>query len=214
MSNKESFYYQINFFSQYFKVTAPDFPCFGASEKTDIPWSVGDYALWLEKFIKKAGLLRPHILAHSFGARVVFKLLSSRTDIAEKVIITGGAGLVKPRSPRYMRQIRAYRAVKKFFPKYAERHFGSAEYRALPPDMKKSYKLIVNEDLSSCAAVIKNKTLLLYGEDDSVTPVSEEGKTFRGLLENSRLETMSGGHFCFSSFPDEFNERALAFLRE
>lgn len=213
MSNKESFYYQINFFSQYFKVTAPDFPCFGASESTDIPWSVGDYAEWLEKFIERAALNSPHILAHSFGARVAFKFLSSRQNAADKLVITGGAGLVKPRSPQYMRKVRAYRRVKRLFPKFAEKHFGSEEYRALSPGMKQSYKLIVNEDLKSCAAVIKNKTLLLYGENDSVTPVSEEGETFHNLLENSKLNTMAGGHFCFSEHPEEFNREVLAFLK-
>ena len=53
LSNKESFYYQIKFLSQYFKVTAPDILGFGKSSPLDRPYSVDDYCNFLEEFIKK-----------------------------------------------------------------------------------------------------------------------------------------------------------------
>ncbi len=211
-ASKESFYYQINFLKDYFKVTAVDFPCFGASEGFETPWSVGDYADWLKDFIKAAGLKNPHIIAHSFGARVALKLLSTDGALADKLVITGGAGLVKPRSPRYMRRLRAYRRVKKVFPRFAEKHFGSEEYKKLSPLMKESYKKIVNEDLRCCAEKIENNTLLVYGSDDRVTPAAEEGEIFHGLIKGSCLEIIEGGHFCFSEHPEVFNEKILSFL--
>ena len=214
LSNKESFYYQIKFLSKYFKVTAPDIVGFGKSSPIEKAYSVDDYCDFLEKFIKKSRLVRPHILAHSFGARVALKFLGERDGDAEKLIITGGAGIVKPRSPRYMRQVKAYRRVKKLFPKFAEKHFGSEEYRTLSPLMKESYKLIVNEDLRSYAKNIKNKTLLLYGREDSVTPPDEEGKIFESLICGSRLQIMDGGHFCFSEHPEKFNQTIFKFLSE
>lgn len=214
LSSKESFYYQINFLSKYFKVTAPDISGFGKSSPIDTPYSVDDYCDWLECFIKKCRLNNPHILAHSFGARVAIKYLGGRGGTCDKLIITGGAGIVKPRSRQYMRRVKAYRRVKKLFPKFAERHFGSEEYRTLSPVMKESYKKIVNEDLRGCAANIKNKTLLIYGRGDTVTPASEEGETFKNLIVGSRLEIIDGGHFCFSEHPDEFNKLAYKFLTE
>lgn len=212
-SKKESFYYQIKFLSEYFRVTAPDFPAFGASGSIDYPWSVGDYAAWLEEFILSAKLEKPHIIAHSFGARVAFKLLSEKPYLAERLVITGGAGLVKERSPQYMRRVKAYRRIKKLFPRYAERHFGSEEYRKLSPVMKESYKKIVNEDLRGCAAKIVNETLLVYGADDHVTPADEEGKIFNSLIEGSRLEIIAGGHFCFCDSAEAFNDLVLNFLK-
>ena len=133
-------------------------PGFGASAPITRAWSVGDYAAWLKKFIIANNLQGADVVAHSFGARVVFKLFSDCGDLAGKLLITGGAGLVKERSPAYMRQVKRYRRVKKLFPRYAERHFGSEEYRALTPVMKASYKLIVNEDLRGCAANLNGFT--------------------------------------------------------
>ncbi|MDE7453750.1 MAG: alpha/beta hydrolase [Clostridia bacterium] len=212
LSKKESFYYQIKFLSRFYRVTAPDFPAFGASAPITSAWSVGDYCDWLDKFIKAAGLNKPVIIAHSFGARVAIKYLSSRPCAAEKLIITGGAGIVKPRSKKYLRRVKAYRIVKKFFPKLAEKKFGSKEYRTLPPVMRESYKKIVNEDLKDCAKEIRCKTLLLYGADDTVTPADEEGKIFNSLIPCSELKILQGGHFCFSENPAPFNDAVYKFL--
>lgn len=196
-------------------MTAPDFPGFGASEHIDSPWSVGDYADWLVDFICAAKLDKPHILAHSFGARAAFKLLSAKRVPADKIVITGGAGIVKPRSAEYIRRVKTYRRIKKIFPRFAEKRFGSPEYRSLSPLMKESYKLIVNEDLKDCAAEITNETLLIYGENDAVTPPGEEGAAFNSLIKNSSLEIMRGcGHFCFSENPEQFNSVVLRFLNE
>lgn len=174
---------------------------------------MGDYAEWLAKFIAAKGLKKPYIVAHSFGARVAFKLLSNSPDLAEKLLITGGAGVVKPRSPQYIRKVRRYRRIKKLFPRYAEKHFGSEEYRALSPIEKESYKLIVNEDLTDCARRLSVPSLLVYGREDTVTPPDEEGRIFNGCIAGSRLEIIDGSHFCFCENADEFNALMLDFFK-
>ena len=212
-SSANSFYYQINALAQSgFKVIAPDMPGFGSSAQLTSPWSVGDYAKWLEKFVAATGLNSPYIVAHSFGARVAFKYLSEHGDGVKKLLITGGAGVVKPRSPKYIRQVKRYRRIKKLFPRYAERHFGSEEYRTLSPVERESYKLIVNEDLTECAKLIKAPALLVYGRDDKTTPPDEEGRIFNGCIAGSSLEIIEGGHFCFCENAPKFNELMLGFF--
>lgn len=214
LSCKESFYYQIEKLCEYgFRAVAPDMPAFGKSSEIPCAWSVGDYAKWLKDFIAAKGLSGCCVIAHSFGARVIFKLLAEQEGLVEKLIITGGAGLVKPRSPAYIRRVKRYRRIKKLFPRFAEKHFGSEEYRTLPPVMKESYKLIVNEDLRECARKISLPALLIYGRADSVTPADEEGKIFNSEISGSRLEIIDGGHFCFSENSEKFNALMLEFLR-
>ncbi|MCI8820430.1 MAG: alpha/beta hydrolase [Clostridia bacterium] len=214
LSCKESFYYQIKFLSRYFRVTAPDIIGFGASARLEEPYSLDDYCDWLKEFINVSGLEKPHIIAHSFGARLAFKFLSGQKDAADKLVVTGGAGIVKPRSKSYIRHVKAYRRMKKFFPSYAEKHFGSEEYRTLPPVMRESYKKIVNEDLRSFAAAVENKTLLIYGREDKVTPPDCEGKIFNGLIRDSTFALADGGHFCFSENAEAFNKLVYDFLTE
>lgn len=214
LSHKESFYYQTEYFSAHgFRVTAPDMPGFGASSPLTGAWSVGDYVDWLKNFLKAEEIGYPHIIAHSFGARVAIKLLGEGYP-AGKLVITGGAGVVKERSPQYIRRVKRYRFFKKYFPRFAERHFGSKEYRTLSPVMRESYKKIVNEDLRAYACGITNQTLLVYGAEDTVTPYAEEGMIFNTCINGSRLVRMEGGHFCFCEHAEIFNGICYGFLTE
>lgn len=212
MSCKESFYNNIPAFSGNFCVTAPDFPGFGASSPIPRGWSVGDYAAWLEKFMAASGIEGAYLLAHSFGARVAIKFAAERPRLVKAMVITGGAGIVKPRSRAYMRKVRAYRFVKKFAPRYAERAFGSEEYRSLAPVMRESYKKIVNEDLRAYAARVRCPVLLVYGSGDTVTPAAEEGLAFAAAMPRACLKIIGGGHFCFMQNSEIFNAEAAAFL--
>ena len=151
-------------------------------------------------------------MAHSFGARVAIKFAAERPRLVKAMVITGGAGIVKPRSRAYMRKVRAYRFVKKFAPRYAERAFGSEEYRSLAPVMRESYKKIVNEDLRADAARVRCPVLLVYGSGDTVTPAAEEGLAFAAAMPRACLKIIGGGHFCFMQNSEIFNAEAAAFL--
>ena len=214
MSCKESFFYQIEHFSKNFETIAPDFLGFGKSAPLNSAFSMDDYARWLATFCKAQNIKKPHIICHSFGARVVLKALSQGYISADKIIITGGAGIVKARTVKYKIKVKVYRALKKIAPRFAEKHCGSKEYRALSPVMKESYKKIVNEDLSVCAGQIDNDVLLIYGKDDKTTPLKEEGQIFNGLIKNSKLVALDGGHFCFCQNYQDFNRIAGGFLTE
>ena len=214
MSCKESFYYQIEHFSKNFETIAPDFLGFGRSAPLNLAFSVDDYARWLATFCEGQDLKNMHIVCHSFGARVALKALSQGYISADKLIITGGAGIVKARTLKYKIRVKVYRALKKIAPHFAEKHCGSKEYRALSPIMKESYKKIVNEDLSLSASQIDNRVLLVYGKDDKTTPLKEEGQIFNGLIKNSKLVALDGGHFCFCQNYKEFNRIAHGFLTE
>lgn len=215
LSCKESFYYQISALEEAgYLAVAPDMPSFGASGRITTPWSVGDYADWLESFINACDIRGADVVAHSFGARVALKLFSEKPELCGKLLITGGAGIVKPRTPQYIKKVKRYRRVKKLFPRYAEKRFGSEEYRTLSPLMRESYKKIVNEDLRSSAAKIKSETLLIYGRQDTVTPADEEGAAFNKLISNSRFKIIDGGHFCFSDNGAEFNSLMLGFFKD
>lgn len=214
LSCKESFYYQTEYFSKYYTVLAPDMPGFGQSAPLNFAWSVGDYAGWLLRFLKAKGAEGCIIIAHSFGARVAFKALSACPQAASKLVITGGAGVVKPRSKAYIRRVKRYRRVKRIFPGLAEKLFGSREYKTLSPVMRESYKKIVNEDLSGCARAVTCPTLLVYGKDDTVTPPCEEGEIFKNSIRSAVLKVIEGDHFCFCNHYEEFNRLVLEFLRE
>ena len=210
LSCKESFYPQIGYFSRHFRVTAPDFPGFGKSDRIPDAWSVGDYADWLEGFFKEQGIVFPYVIAHSFGGRVALKCLAR--GLIDRAVLTGCAGIVRKRTMAYRIRVGGYRLVKRVSPRFAEAHFGSREYRSLSPLMRESYKKIVNEDLREEAGRIARPVLYLYGERDKETPLSS-GRILHECTAGSKLAVFKGcGHFAHLEEPLLFNLAAEEFL--
>ena len=58
LSSKESFYHQIEYFKQFYRVTAFDFWGMGKSPGPDTPWTVDDYASHTRAFLREAGFAR------------------------------------------------------------------------------------------------------------------------------------------------------------
>ncbi len=211
LSSKEAFAAQIDYFSKFYRVTAIDFLGFGGSKCLTNPFSVDDYAAWTKEVLKLLGVQKPHVIAHSFGCRVTVKLASKEKEFFDKILLTGAAGVILKRGVSYRWKVGTYRFVKKLFPKFAEKNFGSAEYRSLSPIMKESYKKIVNEDLRVCAKKIENDILLVQGKGDTVTPI-EEANAYLVCLKRGKLRTMTGGHFAFAEYPTAFNLIAEEFF--
>ena len=175
LSSKEAFTAQIAYFSRFYRVTALDFIGFGKSAPLYEPFSVSDYAAWTKEVLRLLGVEKPCVIAHSFGCRVAVKMASEQNGEAffDKIVLTGPAGVICNRGFSYRVKVAAYRVVKKIAPRFAEKRFGSKEYRALSPIMKESYKKIVNEDLRVCAKKIENEVLIVEGAKDTTTPMRE-----------------------------------------
>ena len=213
LSSKEAFTAQINYFSRFYRVTAIDFLGFGQSAPLEKPFSVGDYAEWTKGVIDALGLKNPHVIAHSFGCRVAVKMAQNSPNTFDKILLTGSAGIIVKRGFSYRFKVRAYRFVKRFAKNFAERKFGSAEYRSLSPIMKESYKKIVNEDLRVTAQGVQNRVLIVQGKEDKTTTL-QEAEIYLQHFPSARLRQMAGGHFAFAQHPLAFNLIAEEFFYE
>lgn len=211
LSSKEAFLRQINYFSKFYRVTALDFLGFGQSAELYEPFSVGDYARWLEEKMRTLGLFRPHVVAHSFGCRVAVKLACQNKDAFSKIVLTGPAGIIINRGLIYKIKVKTYKAVKKFAPTFAQKRFGSKEYRSLSPIMRESYKKIVNEDLRVCARQVLNEVLIIEGKEDRTTTL-KEAQIYLQSFPNGVLQLIDGGHFAFVDNPTAFTLAVEEFL--
>jgi pimeloyl-ACP methyl ester carboxylesterase len=211
LSSKETFAAQIEYFSQFYRVTALDFIGFGQSKPLEVPFGVEEYAVWTEEVLKALGVDFADVIAHSFGCRVAVKMAKRRGQVFDKMLLTGPAGVVLPRSIRYKIKVKTYRIARKFAPRFAEKHFGSKEYKTLSPVMKESYKKIVNEDLRCEASQVKNSVLIVEGEDDKVT-TRREAEAYLLAFPNAKLKMVGGGHFAFLENPVAFNLIAEEFF--
>ena len=81
---------------------------------------------------------------------------------------------------------------------------GSDDYKALPPAMRRTFSLIVNEYLTKHLSRIKSSVLLLWGEEDMDTPLWM-AKVMEKKIPDCGLVTYPGAtHFAYLERLHEF----------
>ena len=197
--------------SDRFRVVVPDLPGFGGSQEPPCPWTLDDYADFVERFVEALQLHDVIGLGHSNGGRILIKLLS-RPDSPLKIrkaVLIDSAG-VKPRhGPAYYAKVYTYKTVKAFFRlpgirslfphavENAQKRFGSADYAKASPLMRQCMVLALGEDLTHLLPRIATPTLLIWGRDDTATPLAD-GKRMEALLPDAGLVELPGGHYAFA----------------
>ena len=177
-----------------------DFPPFGKSTEPKTVWGVEEYARALKEVLDKEKIQKFDIISHSFGGRVAIYFSSVYTDMVGKLVLIDSAGL-KPKKKFIKRLKVAFYKLAKSFGFYF--NFGSTDYNALSPHMKKCFVKIVNRSLKPEAKTLKLPTLIIYGENDKDTPVYM-GKRLSKLIKGSKFIVLkNAGHF---SYLDNFYE--------
>lgn len=211
LSSKESFIRQIDFFARFRRVIAVDMSGFGKSPQIKYPYSLDDYAREIKRVLDEIGADKADLLAHSFGARVAVRLLKSEKRI-DKIVFTGAAGLTPRRNFRYAVRRASFLILKNFLPREKLTKFYSSDYVNLSPVMRESFKKIIADNLDDEYAKISNRTLLIFGKNDTETPLYMARKMNK-LMKNSSLAVLKGtGHFCFAEKSAEFNGKVAEFL--
>ena len=191
-----------------YRVVNVDFPGFGKSEEPPEVWGVEQYTRCIEQLIGQLGLKDPALLGHSFGGRVGILYASRHADVS-KLILVDAAGIKPRRSFTYYRKVYSFKALKWIMylclgKREAERRLdarrakaGSSDYAAASPMMRRILSRVVNEDLTSRLPLIKAPTLLIWGKNDTATPLADAEKMER-LIPDAGLVAFDGcGHYSF-----------------
>ena len=212
LSSGKSFFKQLDFFSREFNVFAPDLKGFGDNVDMPYPYSLSDYINEVEEYKYKHGISCPHVIAHSFGGRIVIKSASQNTNAFDKIVLTGSAGL-KPKFS-FKKQIKksTFNLLKKFVNKEKLKGFYSKDYLSLSPTMQQSFIKVVNEHLDDKLCKIDNSTLIINGAKDKETPLYMAKKLNKNIKNSKLVILKDAGHFAFLDCPYKFNLEVKEFL--
>lgn len=212
LANSKTFYNQLSFFGREFEVFAPDLKGFGDNTDMSYPYSLDDYISEVQEYLYKNGIVAPHVVAHSFGARIVIKgRAEDRLDF-DKIVLTGPAGL-KPRLTFKKATKKVwFNLLKKIVDKDKLSAFYSKDYLALNSVMRQSFIKIVNEHLDEYIDKVDRKTLIINGDKDRETPLYMAKKLKEGIAGSALLVFKGAGHFCFLDKPNKFNMEVKEFI--
>lgn len=219
-----------DFLSQDMTVLTVDFPAHGKSGRPPEPWGVPEYAACTLELLRQLNFLPCSVIAHSFGGRVTIELASGDDSLFEKLILTGAAGIKPQSNGNASKRTQTYKKLKalvetarkvKVFGKLPDawqemliQKYGSKDYAALDPEMRKSFVKIVNYDQTKLLSAIKQPTLLIWGDRDTETPLWMGQKMEKEIPDAALVPFEGGTHFAYLEQVQRFNKIAHVFLME
>lgn len=233
-NNSQSWKKQMKELQEYYTVIAWDAPGYGQSSDPQEEFRhFSHFADVLKEFIEELHYDSIYLLGHSMGAAIALDFCHRFPSMVKALIIAdatrGSAALSKDENETRLKnrlnaietmephEIAKRRVEALLAPQAAEEVRNEAEkimsqvrlagYRSV------AYSLYHVNQMNFLSS-ISTPTLVICGELDSVTPVSES-RVFHENILNSEFSIIPGtGHLCYQEDPASFNRQVLNFLNE
>lgn len=209
LANLETMRPIANSLASNFKVYLVDIVGFGKSDLPEHPLNSNDFGNFLAEFIHELNIQNPILIGHSNGGRMIINAVGRGIVTPRKIVLIDSAGLVPKRKPKYYIKVSIFKAGKAVLNKLPDvggirnfkekilNHVGSADYKASAPVLRETMKRILNEDVSELLPNLKVPTLLIWGTNDTDTPISDAKKMERLIPDCGLIEYKNSGHFSY-----------------
>ncbi len=207
----ESFDSFINILKEEIEVFAIPLP--GFQDKLEKPYTFDDYLNYLEEKLKN--LENFYLMGHSFGGALAMLYSLKNSQKIKKLILYNAAIIreitLKKKVISFFTKI--FKPLEKIIPQklsfFLKKIFyrfiiGSYDYFLVDENLKKTFNNI-NQDLREKAKNLNIKTVLLWGENDRVTPL-KHALILKNLIKDCELITLDGGHSPHKENPEKFAE--------
>ncbi len=184
------------------KLIIVDYPGFGLTQAPGPSgWTTHQYATWVKAFCDTIELKKTNFYVHSFGGRILCRLMNTHPALGDKLIFTGAAGVKWPYSLRQKISM----ALSKLVPKakstrgqklqklVVTKIFGARDWGNVDPALKTTLtKVLAEDDLREELATINQPSLIMWGEQDAITPL-KSGKVYAEKIPNNKFVTFKNG---------------------
>jgi 2-hydroxy-6-oxonona-2,4-dienedioate hydrolase len=210
----------ISYFKNHNKVVVPLLPLL---DMDLLHTSVGGLQKFVHKFIEYQDYQNVHLLGNSLGGHVAILHVLKQPERIKSLILTGSSGLFENGMGDTYPKRGDYDYIKKkteltfYDPKIASKELVDEVYEIVNNRLK-AIKIIalaksaIRNNLGEDINQIKQPTLLIWGNNDAITPPFV-GREFHRLIPNSELHFIDKcGHAPMMEVPEEFNRILHKFL--
>jgi pimeloyl-ACP methyl ester carboxylesterase len=212
----------IEYFRQQYTVVVPMLPLF---ELDILHTTVGGLAKFVHRFLEARNYNQVHLLGNSLGGHVALVYILKHPERVKSLILTGSSGLFENGMGDSYPKRGDYDYIKKkteltfYDPNTATKELVDEVFE-ITKNRLKVIKIIalaksaIRNNLGDELNNIKQPTLLIWGNNDTITPpfVARE---FQRLIPNSELHFIDKcGHAPMMEVPNEFNVILHKFLKK
>jgi len=180
----------------------------GLTSPIDSPWDLNRYVDWFASQTKT----HPHfsVIAHSFGGRIAIKFDIAHPNRIKKLVLIDSAGIrpasitakVKRASFKAVAKIGKKITTKKSVRKFLYRLAGEQDYYKAHPHLAQTMTNVIEEDLRLSLRFVKAHTLIIWGSQDTTTPLSD-GRLMHKTITGSSLKIIDNArHSPHFTHPD------------
>ncbi len=194
------------------QILTPDLPGFGKEPEPVRPWTVTDYAEWVERWVEKqlrslsasslttdrSPLTTIFLLGHSHGGRIALKIayrgkmkikhlfLCAAAGIRHKQTLKRTLGLALAKPGKVLLSLPGLKQLDTLGKKALYKLLRVHDYENASPIMRQTMVNVTQEDLTPLLPHITIPTDIFWGTKDTMTPVAD-GKLMHERIKKSAL---------------------------
>ncbi|MEA2332846.1 MAG: hypothetical protein QOH58_2984 [Thermoleophilaceae bacterium] len=224
------------------RVIAIDLPGFGLSPMPPDGITISRYASYVDELSEQLGLGRVDMVGNSMGGYIAAEVAIQRPERIDQLILVSAAGITSADLAarpiltlgRIATAMAAYGAAqhRQLASRPRSRHISLALVARHPsllrsdlayegffkgagkPGFEAALRASLDYDFRDRLPEIRQPTLIVWGENDSIIPVKDANE-FERLIPDSRKVVMEDtGHIPMAERPQTFNDLMLEFLAE
>lgn len=181
----------------------------GLTEPSSKIWDLKSYSLWLKEKLKNEKSVV--LIGHSNGGRIAIAYAAANPGKLSRLVLIDSAGIFHNEPPLRLKRF-VFRTVSKIGKglgvskksgSLMYKLAGEHDYERANLNMRETMKNLIYKDLTPQMKKITTPTLIIWGEDDKVTPISDARK-IKSQIKKSKLFVIKGaGHSPFYTHPRE-----------
>jgi len=208
-----------------FRVVMPDLPGFGQSEEPPFDWGITEYSRFVNEFTKKINLEKFALIGHSFGGRISIDYAVRYPEQLNRLVLVSAAGVVRHGKTKtntflalskignFIFSTPILSKLKPLVRRAAHKLVGATDYKQSSDRMQGVMKNILNENLRAFLPRITMPTLILWGENDTMTPVID-AKILNEEIPTSYLHIFGDQpHALNFAIPKQLSNLIIKFLK-
>lgn len=187
-----------------------DLPGFGSMASPFQRFKLKYASTWLLRWMRAVGIAKAHLIGHSMGGYICLWIAAHHPEVVSRLV------LVSPAVKAEVHNVLGYLRPLLFALRHLTPDFFPIllfdTLRAGPVTILRTAVDLLEADVQQELRMVSAPTLLVWGENDTLVPLSIGSLMLHEMRQASFLRLEGSGHVSMFERPAKFNAAVLAFL--